>query len=106
MSSSYAVRANAIQAIAKDLRRTLELVSVGSVTDMMHAIDVGVEVINKILYSFLVSKDLYESVSADLNAKYKVLQPNPYSVCRLHNLLLSVVRRFETSATVWVDKYK
>lgn len=104
-SSSYAVRADAIQSIAIGLRRRLELASVGTVSDKMSVIDASVEVINKILYCFLVSQELYDSVEDTLNRFYRDLQPIPSAIDRMFNIVVKFVHQFEQTAAEWVAKY-
>lgn len=106
MAASYSARALAIQSLTVDLRRKLELASIGTIVDKMAAIDLGVEVVNKILYCFLVSQELFDSVERIINPYYQALQPVPSVIDRFFNLLISVVRSLEAQAVIWVKRYR
>ncbi len=104
--SAYAERATAIQAIATDLRLRMEVASVcGTIADKMAVIDLGVEIINKILTCFLVSQELLDSIDQKLNCYYTALDPSPSSVIRAFYALMSVVRDVEVKAAEWVKRY-
>jgi len=104
--STYATRAIAIEGLTVDLRRRLEITSVMTTSDKMSAINIGVEVVNKILHCFAVSQELLDNIERLLNQHYRRLQPNPTSVDRVFYALLSVVRKIEDQARAWVARYK
>ena len=104
--STYAARATAIQGLTTDLRRNLEITSVLAIADKMSAINIGVEVVNKVLHCFAVSQELLDNIDCLLNQHYRRLRPNPTSVNRVFYALLSVVRQIEDKARVWVERYK
>ncbi len=105
MGAQYSTRAVAIHELVIQLRRRLEIASVGTVTDKMALIDLGVEVVNKVLYCFLVSQELFDQVESCINPKYRKLSPNPNVINRFFVTLLGVVRSLEESARFWVQKY-
>jgi hypothetical protein len=105
MAASYVDRAVAIQDLTYSLRRRFELASVGAIADKMAVIDLGVEVVNKVLYCFLVSQELFESVEKTINPTYQSLRPIPAAIDRFFVMLLSVICVLERRAAAWVKKY-
>jgi hypothetical protein len=102
----FADRALAIHDIARSLRRQMELVAgAGTVADKMEIVEVGVEVVNKILFAFHVSAELLDGIEDSLNRSFREMQPTPSGVNRLFARLMIVVRRFEQSAADWVRRY-
>jgi len=104
--SSYAARALAIRDIATDLRHRMEWAAgAGTIGDRMVVIDAGVEIVNKLLYCFLVNQELFDSIETSLNRHYRSIRPTPSSINVVFFILMSVVLRFERRANEWVVKY-
>lgn len=104
--SAYAARATAIQSITTDLRHRMEIASVcGTIADKMVVIDLGVEILNKILACFLVSEEMLVDLDQTLNRYYRGLTPQPSSVIRVFYTLMSFVCALEKKAIEWVERY-
>jgi len=77
----------------------------GTIGDRMVVIDAGVEIVNKLLYCFLVNQELFDSIETSLNRHYRSIRPTPSSINVVFFILMSVVLRFERRANEWVVKY-
>ncbi len=103
----YAARAIAIQDIAIDLRHRMEITSAcGTVADKMTAINVGVEIVNKLLHFFSIGQDLYDDLERTINTLYRELKPTPSCINRVFYTLMSMVRKVEKRAADWVERCK
>ena len=104
--SAYADRAVVIHGIARGLRRKMEMTAgVGTMADKIILIEAGVEIVNKILFSFHINQELLDSIDDTLNRFVRLLTPTPSSINRLFVRLMGIVRRLEHYAVEWVRKY-
>lgn len=103
--ASYRVRATAIYTLVADLRRTLEQQVDAGPADKAALIDVSVEIVNKLLYCFLLSQDLFDRIDELLNDHLQV-EATPHAISMLYLRVLGVVRQVERCAHQWVVKYQ
>ena len=104
--SSYAVRASAIHRIAQDLQTQMEITAArGTISDKASVLELGIEVVNKVLHSFSVDHDLAQRVDRDVNEKFTTLQPTPESINDCYFGLMGVVRDFNRTAGQFADQY-
>lgn len=102
--ASYKARANAIYRLVVQLRRRLEQHVDATPTDKLVLISLAVEAVNKLLYCFLLSQDMFDQIDRLLNDHIDVpAEPNAIAV--LYVRALDVVRQLEGHAHAWVCKY-
>lgn len=103
--ASYRARALAIHSLVTAYRREIEAVFARPVSDRLHAIEVGVEIVNKLLYSFLLSQELFDGIDEQLNRHVATLTPEPHAVNMLLLRLLDTFRDLEACSRQWVERY-
>jgi hypothetical protein len=103
--ASYRVRATAIYTLVADLRRTLEQQIDAGPADKAALIDVSVEIVNKLLYCFLLSQELFDRIDELLNDHLQV-EATPHAISMLYLRVLGVTRQVERCAHQWVVKYQ
>ena len=104
--SSYAIRAQAIHQIASDLKQQMEITAArGTISDKAKVLELGVEVVNKVLHCFSVDHDLAQRVDRDVNNRYSSLQPTPDSVNDAYFNLMGVVSDFQRTTGEFAVQY-
>lgn len=105
--NNYLERSVAIHGLARDLRRSLAYVALrGTVADKIVMIDLTVETINKLLYSFAISAPLLDAIDRLLNEPYRALKPHPRAVNRLFYRCCAIARSFERITAAWQASYQ
>lgn len=102
--ASYKVRAVAIHNLVVNLRRTLEREIDSTPANKAALIDVSVEIVNKLLYCFLLSQEMFDQIDELLNDHLSV-PATPQSIQHLYLRVLAVVRQVEQKSQAWVVKY-
>lgn len=102
--ASYKVRAVAIHNLVVSLRRTLEREIDSTPANKAALIDVSVEIVNKLLYCFLLSQEMFDQIDELLNNHLNV-PATPQSIQHLYLRVLAVVRQVEQKSQAWVVKY-
>lgn len=102
--ASYRARAIAIHDLVANLRRTLEQQLDAGPADKAVLIELSVEVVNKLLYCFLLSQEMFDRIDELLN-DHLAIAATPHEIAILYLRVLSVVRQVERHAHAWVVKY-
>lgn len=102
--ASYRVRAVAIYNLVATLRRKLEQSIDAAPADKAALIDVSVEIVNKLLYCFLLSQEMFDRIDELLNDHLEI-PATPQAIAALYLRVLTVVRQVERHAHEWVVKY-
>jgi|GEM_PF-5856023 len=102
--ASYRARAVAIHRLIVNLRGQMEQYVDGSPADKAVLISMAVEATNKLLYCFMLSQDMFDSIDRQLNDHLNVT-PEPQAISALYLRALDVVRQLEQHASAWVAKY-
>jgi hypothetical protein len=102
--ASYKARSVELHSIAVELRENLERNINVSPGDQALLIALAVEVVNKMLYSFLISQEMFDNIDTLLNDHLDI-KPEPHEVANLYLRVLGVVRELERHTAKWVTRY-
>jgi hypothetical protein len=67
-------------------------------------ISFAVEAVNKLLYCFMLSQEMFDQIDKRLN-DHLGISPEPHPISMLYLQVLEVVRELEEHARSWVIKY-
>lgn len=77
----------------------------GTISDKACVLEVGVEVVNKVLHCFSVDHDLAQRLDRDVNEKFTALRPTPDSINDCFFGLLGIVQDFSRTAGQFAAQY-
>jgi hypothetical protein len=101
-SSVYKNRAKALALLADNLQCKLDEVQTKSYTDKLYGILVAAEVLNKCLYSFHISKEMYERIDESLNDDLSKLRDEA-DINRMFTQVQTIVQEFVKHTHKWVE---
>ena len=103
--ASYRARALAIHSLVKQYRHELESTLARSLSDKMLAIELGVDIANKLLYCFLISQEMFDQIDEQLNQYVTTVKAEPHAINMMLLRVLDVFRQLEAHSRRWVDHY-